>query len=100
MDTRLGALNLKVPKLRQGGISKSSVSKLRKDIVERLNEFLNRPLTGEWPCVWLAATCLKRRQAGRIFSLAANTDGRREIIAPARAGRPKPGPSGWASCAV
>ena len=31
------------------GISKSTVSKLCKDIDERVNEFLNRPLTGDWP---------------------------------------------------
>ena len=38
------------------GISKSPVSKLCKDIDERVGEFLNRPLTGEWPYVWLDAT--------------------------------------------
>ena len=130
LDTRLGTLNLKVSKLRQGsyfpgfleprktsekaliaviqeawiggvstrrvdelaqamglsGISKSTVSKLCKDIDERVNEFLERPLTGEWPYVWLDATYLKMRQGGRIVSVAAiiavaaNTDGRREII--------------------
>ena len=130
LDTRLGTLNLKVPKLRQGsyfpgfleprktsekaliaviqeawiggvstrrvdelaqamglsGISKSTVSKLCKDIDKRVNEFLERPLTGEWPYVWLDATYLKMRQGGRIVSVAAiiavaaNTDGRREII--------------------
>jgi transposase-like protein len=130
LDTRLGTLNLKVPKLRQGsyfpgfleprktsekalvaviqeawiggvstrrvdelaqamglsGISKSTVSKLCKDIDERVGEFLNRPLSGEWPYVWLDATYLKVRQGGRIVSVAAiiavaaNTDGRREII--------------------
>ena len=68
------------------GISKSTVSKLCKDIDERVGEFLNRPLSGEWPYVWLAATYLKVRQGGRIVSVAAiiavaaNTDGRREII--------------------
>ena len=68
------------------GISKSAVSKLCKDIDERVNEFLNRPLSGEWPCVWLDATYLKVRQGGRIVSVAAiiavaaNTIGRREII--------------------
>jgi hypothetical protein len=30
------------------GISKSSVSKLCKDIEERVNSFLTRPLEGEW----------------------------------------------------
>lgn len=93
LDTRLGTLNLKIPKLRTGayfpgfleprktaekalvsviqeawiagvstrrvdelvqamgmnGISKSSVSKLCKDIDERVNAFLKRPLAGEWP---------------------------------------------------
>ncbi len=38
------------------GISKSTVSKLCKDIDERVGEFLNRPLTGDWPYVWLDAT--------------------------------------------
>ena len=130
LDTRLGTLNLRVPKLRQGsyfpgfleprrtsekalvaviqeawingvstrrvdelvqamglsGISKSTVSKLCKDIDERVGEFLNRPLTGEWPYLWLDATYLKVRRGGRIVSVAAiiavavNTDGRREII--------------------
>jgi transposase-like protein len=130
LRTRLGALNLRVPKLRQGsyfpgfleprrtsekalvaviqeawiggvstrrvdelaqamglsGISKSTVSKLCKDIDERVNDFLSRPLAGEWPYVWLDATYLKVREGGRIVSVAAiiavavNTDGRREII--------------------
>lgn len=59
---------------------------LCKDIDERVGEFLNRPLTGKWPYVWLDATYLKQRQGGRIVSVAAiiavaaNTDGRREII--------------------
>ena len=71
---------------RLSGISKSTVSKLCKDIDERVSEFLNRPLTGEWPYVWLDATYLKQRHGGRIISVAAiiavaaNTEGRREII--------------------
>ena len=130
LDTRLGTLNLKIPKLRTGsyfpgfleprkmvekalvaviqeawiggvstrrvdelvqamgmtGISKSSVSKLCKDIDERVHAFLKRPLTGEWPYLWLDATYLKVRQGGRIISVAAiiamavNTEGRREIV--------------------
>lgn len=35
------------------GISKSSVSKLCKDIDERVNAFLKRPLSGDWPYLWL-----------------------------------------------
>ena len=68
------------------GISKSQVSKLCKEIDERVNAFLDRPLEGEWPYLWLDATYLKVREGGRIVSVAAiiavaaNTDGRREII--------------------
>src|SRR3984885_10470882 len=130
LDTRLGTLQLKIPKLRQGsyfppfleprrtsekalvtviqeawiggvstrrveelvqamglaGISKSQVSKLCKDIDERVNAFLDRPIEGDWPYLWLDATYLKAREGGRIVSVAAiiavavNTDGRREIV--------------------
>ena len=51
-----------------------------------MGEFLNRPLTGDWPYLWLDATYLKVRQGGRIvpvaaiIAVAANTKGRREII--------------------
>jgi putative transposase len=68
------------------GISKSQVSKLCKEIDERLTAFLDRPLAGEWPYLWLDATYLKQREGGRIVSVAAiiavaaNTDGRREIV--------------------
>jgi len=130
LDTRLGTLQLRVPKLRQGsyfppfleprkvsekalvaviqeawiggvstrrvddlvqamglsGISKSTVSKLCKDIDERVTGFLERPLEGEWPYLWLDATYLKVREGGRIVSVAAiiavavNAEGRREIV--------------------
>jgi putative transposase len=53
------------------GISKSSVSKLCKDIDERVNAFLKRPLSGEWPHLWLDATYLKVREGGRIVPVAA-----------------------------
>jgi putative transposase len=130
LDTRLGSLQLRIPKLRQGsyfppfleprrtsekalvaviqeawvggvstrrvddlvqamglaGISKSTVSKLCKDIDDRVNAFLDRPLVGEWPYLWLDATYLKQREGGRIVSVAAiiavaaNTEGKREIV--------------------
>jgi transposase-like protein len=48
------------------GISKSQVSKLCKDIDERVRAFLDRPLAGEWPYLWLDATYLKQREGGRI----------------------------------
>jgi transposase-like protein len=38
---------------------------------ERVNDFLDRPLSGEWPYLWLDATYLKVRQGGRIVSVAA-----------------------------
>ena len=68
------------------GISKSQVSKLCKDIDERVNAFLERPIEGQWPYLWLDATYLKVRDGGRIVSVAAiiavavNTEGRREIV--------------------
>src|SRR5262249_39876949 len=68
------------------GISKSQVSKLCKEIDERVHAFLDRPLAGEWPYLWLDATYLKQREGGRIVSVAAiiavaaNRDGRREIV--------------------
>src|SRR5436309_188193 len=131
LDTRLGTLQLRIPKLRAGpsyfppfleprktsekalvaviqeawiggvstrrvdelaqamglsGINKSQVSKLCKDIDERVNAFLDRPLSGEWPYLWLDATYLKQREGGRIVSVAAiiavavDTDGKREIV--------------------
>src|SRR4051795_3881460 len=130
LDTRLGSLQLRIPKLRQGsyfppflddrktsenplvaviqeawvsgvstrrvdelvqamglaGISKSTVSKLCKDIDDRVGAFLDRPLVGDWPYLWLDATYLKQREGGRIVSVAAiiavaaYTDGKREIV--------------------
>ena len=62
------------------------LSKLCKEIDDRVHVFLDRPLTGEWPYLWLDATYLRVREGGRIVSVAAiiavaaNTDGRREII--------------------
>src|SRR5262245_48124273 len=129
-ETRAGAVDLRIPKLRKGsyfpgfleprrvaekaltaviqeayvqgistrsvddlvkalgmsGISKSQVSRLCGEIDEKINAFLNRPIEGEWPYVWLDATYLKVRQNGRIVSVAAiiavgvNGDGRREML--------------------
>jgi putative transposase len=130
LDTRLGPMQLRVPKLRQGsyfppfleprktsekalvaviqeawiggvstrrvddlvqamgltGISRSTVSKLCKDIDERVSAFLDRPLSGEWPYLWLAATYLRQRGGGRVVSVAAiiavacDAEGRRQIV--------------------
>ena len=48
--------------------------------------FLDRPLSGEWPYLWLDATYLRQREGGRIVSVAAiiavavDAEGRREIV--------------------
>jgi transposase-like protein len=68
------------------GISKSQVSRLCEDIDERVQAFLTRPIEGEWPYLWIDATYVKARQAGRIVSMAVivavgvNADGRREVL--------------------
>lgn len=68
------------------GTSKSQVSRLCGEIDERVQAFLNRPLEGDWPFLWLDATYVKLREGGRIVSMAVivavavNTDGRREIL--------------------
>ena len=131
LDTRLGTLQLRIPKLRAGpsyfppfleprktsekalvaviqeawiggvstrrvdelaqamglaGLDKSRVSRLCKEIDERVTAFLERPLAGEWPYLWLDATYLKVREGGRIVSVAAiiavavDAEGRREIV--------------------
>ena len=50
------------------GISKSQVSRLCGEIDDKIQSFLDRPLEGDWPYLWLDATYLKVRQAGRIVS--------------------------------
>jgi len=68
------------------GVSKSQVSRLCGEIDDKVATFLNRPLEGDWPYVWLDATYLKVRQDGRIVAVAAivavgvNSDGRREVL--------------------
>jgi transposase-like protein len=68
------------------GISKSQVSRLCEEIDERVTAFLERPIEGEWPYLWIDATYVKVRQAGRVVSMAVtvavgvNTDGRREVL--------------------
>ena len=68
------------------GISKSQVSRLCQEIDERVKTFLERPIEGDWPYLWIDATYVKVRQQGRIVSVAVtiavavNTDGRREVL--------------------
>ena len=129
-ETRAGAVDLKLPKLRAGsyfpgfleprrtaekalaaviqeayiqgvstrsvdglvkalgmtGISKSQVSRLCGEIDERVGAFLGRPIEGDWPYLWIGATYVKVRQAGKIVSVAViiavavNPDGVREVL--------------------
>ena len=75
-----------VKTLGMSGISKSQVSRLCEEIDERVGAFLDRPLEGDWPYLWVDATYVKVRQNGRIISVAViiaigvNTDGRREVL--------------------
>ena len=68
------------------GISKSQVSRLCEEIDGRVKTFLERPIEGDWPYLWIDATYVKVRQNGRIVSVAViiavavNSDGRREIL--------------------
>src|ERR1700710_1250269 len=52
------------------GISKSQVSRLCGEIDERVNAFLDRPIEGDWPYVWLDATYVKVRRDHQIVSVA------------------------------
>ena len=68
------------------GVSKSQVSRLCEEIDVRVKAFLERPIEGDWPYLWIDATYVKARQNDRVVSLAvivavgANTDGRREVL--------------------
>lgn len=68
------------------GISKSQVSRLCGEIDDKIRSFLDRPLEGEWPYLWLDATYVKVREAGRIIpvavtvAVAVNDQGRREVL--------------------
>ena len=68
------------------GISKSQVSRLCEEIDERVKAFLERPIEGDWPYLWIDATYVKCRQNARVVSVAVciavavNTDGRREVL--------------------
>lgn len=131
-DTRVGTMELRVPKLRSGsyfpewllqnrrrgekaltaviaecyvkgvstrrvdsivkalgieGISSSQVSRLAKSLDEDIEAFRSRPLDGAvYPYVWLDATVVKVREAGRVHRVATmvatavNSEGHREIL--------------------
>ena len=51
-----------------------------------MKAFLDRPIEGDWPYLWLDATYVKVRQNSRVVSVAVivavgvNSDGRREVL--------------------
>ena len=69
-----------------GGVSKSQVSRLCEGIDGRVKTFLERPIEGDWPYIWIDATYLKVRRGGPVVSVAViiavgvNTKGRREVL--------------------
>jgi len=69
-----------------GGISKSEVSRICKELDEVVQAFKNRPLEGEFPYVWLDATFPKVREGGRVQSMAfviaigVKATGEREVL--------------------
>jgi len=93
-----------VKALGMSGISKSQVSRLCEEIDGKVKAFLERPIEGDWPYLWVDATYVKVRQAGRIVSVAVivavgvNTDGRREVLG-MDIGPSRRRPSGRPSCA-
>jgi transposase-like protein len=79
------------------GISKSQVSRLCEEIDGKVKAFLERPIEGDWPYLWIDATYLKVRRGGRIVSVAV-------IIAvgvnrASRSAPQRPNRSGPSSCA-
>ncbi len=75
-----------VKALGMDGISKSQASRLCEELDERVHAFLDRPIEGDWPYLWIDATYVKVRQNGRIVTVAVivavgvNSDGRREVL--------------------
>jgi putative transposase len=147
-ETRAGAVELRIPKLRRGsyfpafleprrlaekalaaviqeayvhgvstrsvddpvqamgmtGISKSQVSRLCVEIDDKITAFLDRPLEGDWPYLWLDATLVKVRENGRIVSVAVILAVASTMTAGARcwawrSARPRRKPFGPTSCA-
>jgi putative transposase len=46
------------------GVSKSQVSRLCDEIDERVNAFLDRPIEGDWPYLWIPALLPRRDPRG------------------------------------
>ena len=97
VDDRVQAMGM-------SGVSKSQVSRLCGEIDDKVNGFLDRSLEGDWPYLWLDATYVKVREAGRIVSVAVTVAVAVNDQAAARSwvwrsARLRPRPSGPSSCA-
>ena len=69
------------------GISKSQVSRLCGEIDDKIQSFLDRPLEGEWPYLWLDATYVKVA-SGRPYRIGrGDRRGRGQRPGPARGAR-------------
>src|SRR5512141_278672 len=66
-----------VKALGMSGISKSQVSRLCEEIDERVNAFLERPLEGDWPYLWIDATYVKVRHVHCLLQDGAQGTGAR-----------------------
>lgn len=66
--------------------SKDTVSRLVRELDDAAQAFMNRPLDGSYPYVWLDARYEKVRENGRVRSMAlvvaygVNTEGRRSVL--------------------
>ena len=77
-----------VKALGMSGVSKSQVSRLYGELDEQVGAFLNRTIEGDWPYLWIDATYVKTREAGRIVMRGRNCGGRGQHRGPERgAGR-------------
>jgi putative transposase len=68
------------------GVSKSQVSRLCQELDAEVERFRTRPLAGPYPYLWVDATFVKGRLAGRVVSMAVvvavgvRADGVREVL--------------------
>lgn len=75
-----------VEQLGIGGMTKDRVSALCRSLDERVAVFRGRPLTGEYPYLWLDAKIVKVRDRGHVYPKAlviaygVHESGRREVI--------------------
>src|SRR5215213_2195458 len=87
-ETRAGTVELRIPKLRKGSYFPGFLEprRLAEKIDERVRAFLDRPIEGDWPYLWIDATYVKVRSNGRVVPVAVimavgvNADGRREVL--------------------